>query len=71
MEIFLSIWQEEGCRMVFISFVYHDKYSANAHFIAHLMRRIMESQVLAPTPFFHQGDPSPTFLSFYIRLFIM
>ena len=50
MERFLSIWEEEGCRMVSISCANHDTYAANSQFITHLMGRILGSQGLAPTP---------------------
>ena len=49
MERFLSIWEEEGCRMVAISCANHDKYAANSQFVTHLMGKIMVSQGLAST----------------------
>lgn len=49
-ERFLSIWEEEGCRMVTMSFQTHDEYAANSQFITHLMGRILGSQGLQKTP---------------------
>lgn len=40
-ERFLSIWEEEGCRMVPMSCRDHDEYAANSQFITHLMGRIL------------------------------
>lgn len=54
-ERFLSIWEEEGCRMVQLSCVEHDEYAANSQFITHLMGRILGKQGLSPTPIDTKG----------------
>jgi len=58
MERFLSIWEEEGCRMVAMSCADHDAYAANSQFITHLMGRILGSQGLVPTPIDTKGFES-------------
>lgn len=58
MERFLSIWEEEGCRMVPLSCKEHDSYAANSQFITHLMGRILGAQGLAPTPIDTKGFES-------------
>ncbi len=58
MERFLSIWEEEGCRMVPLSCKEHDTYAANSQFITHLMGRILGEQGLAPTPIDTKGFES-------------
>mmetsp|Transcript_14582 Transcript_14582/g.20606 ORF Transcript_14582/g.20606 Transcript_14582/m.20606 type:complete len:396 (-) Transcript_14582:79-1266(-) len=55
MERFLSIWEEEGCRMVPMSCKDHDAYAANSQFITHLMGRILGAQGLSPTPIDTKG----------------
>jgi len=57
-ERFLSIWEEEGCRMVPMSAKRHDAHAANSQFITHLMGRILGSQGLAPTPIDTKGFES-------------
>lgn len=54
-ERFLSIWEEEGCRMVPLSCMAHDKYAANSQFITHLMGRILGAQGLSETPIDTRG----------------
>lgn len=49
-ERFLSIWEEEGCRMVPMSCREHDTYAANSQFITHLVGRVLGSQGLSATP---------------------
>ena len=44
MERYLSIWEEEGCRMVQMSCHDHDAFAANSQFITHLMGRILGAQ---------------------------
>lgn len=44
MERFLSIWEEEGCRMVQLSCAAHDAYAANSQFVTHLVGRVLGSQ---------------------------
>ena len=58
MERFLSIWEEEGCRMVPLSCADHDEYAANSQFITHLMGRILGSQGLSKTPIDTKGFES-------------
>jgi arogenate dehydrogenase (NADP+) len=58
MERFLSIWEEEGCRMVAMSCREHDAYAANSQFITHLMGRILGEQGLKPTPIDTRGFES-------------
>jgi prephenate dehydrogenase len=58
LERFLSIWEEEGCRMVPMSCRDHDAYAANSQFITHLMGRILGTQGLAPTPIDTRGFES-------------
>jgi prephenate dehydrogenase len=58
LERFLSIWEEEGCRMVPLSCVEHDTYAANSQFITHLMDRILGKQGLSPTPIDTKGFES-------------
>lgn len=43
-ERFLSIWEEEGCRMVELSCAAHDAYAANSQFVTHLVGRVLGSQ---------------------------
>ena len=58
MERFLSIWEEEGCKMVQLSCKEHDAYAANSQFITHLMGRILGAQGLEPTPIDTKGFDS-------------
>jgi len=58
MERFLSIWEEEGCRMVPMSCRDHDAYAANSQFITHLMGRILGQQGLSETPIDTRGFES-------------
>jgi arogenate dehydrogenase (NADP+) len=57
-ERFLSIWEEEGCRMVPMSCKTHDEYAANSQFITHLMGRILGAQGLSMTPIDTKGFES-------------
>ena len=57
-ERFLSIWEEEGCRMVPMSCRDHDAYAANSQFITHLMGRILGQQGLSQTPIDTRGFES-------------
>jgi arogenate dehydrogenase (NADP+), plant len=58
-ERFLSIWEEEGCRMVPMSCREHDLYTADSQFITHLTGRILGSlQGLSPTPIDTNGFQS-------------
>ncbi len=58
MERFLSIWEEEGCRMVSLPCREHDAYAANSQFITHLVGRVLGSQGLAETPIDTSGFQS-------------
>lgn len=58
MERFLSIWEEEGCRMVPMSCKDHDEFAANSQFITHLMGRILGTQGLKKTPIDTKGFES-------------
>mmetsp|Transcript_39940 Transcript_39940/g.93755 ORF Transcript_39940/g.93755 Transcript_39940/m.93755 type:complete len:406 (-) Transcript_39940:702-1919(-) len=58
LERFLSIWEEEGCRMVELSCNDHDKYAANSQFITHLVGRILGAQGLVETPIDTKGFES-------------
>ena len=58
MERFLSIWEEEGCRMVPLSCREHDSYAANSQFVTHLVGRVLGSQGLSQTPIDTSGFQS-------------
>jgi arogenate dehydrogenase (NADP+), plant len=58
MERFLSIWEEEGCRMVPMSCSAHDTYAANSQFITHLVGRVLGNQGLSETPIDTSGFQS-------------
>ena len=58
MERFLSIWEEEGCRMVPLSCTAHDAHAANSQFVTHLVGRVLGSQGLQPTPIDTSGFQS-------------
>jgi prephenate dehydrogenase len=58
LERFLSIWEEEGCRMVELSCKEHDAYAANSQFLTHLMGRILGEQGLQSTPIDTKGFES-------------
>jgi arogenate dehydrogenase (NADP+) len=58
MERFLSIWEEEGCRMVCMSCGEHDAYAANSQFVTHLVGRVLGSQGLSATPIDTSGFQS-------------
>ena len=57
-ERFLSIFEEEGCRMVQISCEEHDTAAANSQFITHLVGRILGRQGLDYTPIDTKGFES-------------
>eukprot|EP00546_Thalassionema_frauenfeldii_P012796 CAMPEP_0178915446 /NCGR_PEP_ID=MMETSP0786-20121207/12032_1 /TAXON_ID=186022 /ORGANISM="Thalassionema frauenfeldii, Strain CCMP 1798" /LENGTH=352 /DNA_ID=CAMNT_0020588559 /DNA_START=123 /DNA_END=1181 /DNA_ORIENTATION=+ len=57
-ERFLSIWEEEGCRMIPMSCKTHDSHAANSQFITHLMGRILGEQGLSNTPIDTKGFES-------------
>ena len=57
-ERFLSIWEEEGCRMVPMFCRDHDTYAANSQFITHLVGRILGAQGLSSTPIDTKGFES-------------
>jgi len=57
-ERFLSIWEEEGCRMIPMSCKQHDDFASRSQFITHLMGRILAKQGLIPTPIDTKGFQS-------------
>jgi len=57
-ERFLSIFEEEGCRMVPLSCESHDRDAANSQFITHLVGRILGRQGLDYTPIDTKGFES-------------
>lgn len=58
MERFLSIWEEEGCRMVPMSCRDHDAYAANSQLITHFIGRVLGAQGLVATPIDTSGFQS-------------
>ena len=48
-ERFLSIFEEEGCRMVPLSCESHDLLASNSQFVTHFIGRILSKQGLKPT----------------------
>jgi arogenate dehydrogenase (NADP+) len=57
-ERFLSIWEEEGCRMVPMSCQEHDAHAANSQFVTHLVGRVLGQQGLGETPIDTSGFQS-------------
>ncbi|GMI34336.1 hypothetical protein TrCOL_g13128 [Triparma columacea] len=57
-ERFLSIFEEEGCKMVNLSCEAHDTAAANSQFITHLVGRILGRQGLDYTPIDTKGFES-------------
>eukprot|EP01035_Chromulina_nebulosa_P020621 gene20621-26738_t len=55
LERFLSIWENERCKMIEMSSEQHDQYAANSQFITHLTGRILYEQSLVPTPIDTKG----------------
>ncbi|GKY95548.1 hypothetical protein MPSEU_000516400 [Mayamaea pseudoterrestris] len=58
MERFLSIFEEEGCRMVPMSCREHDAHAANSQFVTHLVGRVLGQQGLGETPIDTSGFQS-------------
>uniref|UniRef100_J3MEU0 Prephenate/arogenate dehydrogenase domain-containing protein n=1 Tax=Oryza brachyantha TaxID=4533 RepID=J3MEU0_ORYBR len=54
-EQFLSIFEEEGCRMVEMSCAEHDRYAAGSQFITHTIGRILAQLNLKSTPINTKG----------------
>lgn len=52
---FLSLWENERCKMIEMSSDQHDQYAANSQFITHLTGRILWQQNLVPTPIDTKG----------------
>nr|AXK16192.1 arogenate dehydrogenase [Papaver somniferum] len=52
---FLSIFEEEGCRMVEMSCEEHDRHAAGSHFITHTIGRILSHLDLESTPINTKG----------------
>lgn len=54
-EEFLYIFEKEGCEMVEMSCVEHDKYAAGSQFITHTIGRVLEKLNLESTPINTKG----------------
>lgn len=52
---FLNAFEREGCRMVEMSCVEHDKYAAGSQFITHTVGRVLEMLNLESTPINTKG----------------
>lgn len=52
---FLSLWENERCKMIEMTSEQHDEYAANSQFITHLTGRILWQQNLIPTPIDTKG----------------
>ena len=52
---FLSLWEDERCKMIEMTSEQHDEYAANSQFITHLTGRILWQQNLIPTPIDTKG----------------
>ena len=63
----LSIWEEEGCRMVAISCENQDTHAANSQFITHLAGQMMGLQGLLPTPI---DDKVNLHLNYSLSIFV-
>ncbi|XP_052181331.1 arogenate dehydrogenase 2, chloroplastic-like [Diospyros lotus] len=54
-ERFLDVFATEGCRMVEMSCVEHDRYAAGSQFITHTMGRVLEKLKLETSPINTKG----------------
>ncbi|EOY25921.1 Prephenate dehydrogenase family protein [Theobroma cacao] len=54
-EKFLDIFEKEGCRMVEMSCMEHDKYAAGSQFVTHTMGRVLEQFGLESSPINTKG----------------
>ncbi|XP_022714796.1 arogenate dehydrogenase 2, chloroplastic-like [Durio zibethinus] len=54
-EKFLRIFEKEGCRMVEMSCMEHDKYAAGSQFVTHTMGRVLEKFGLESSPINTKG----------------
>ncbi|CAL5048149.1 unnamed protein product [Urochloa decumbens] len=52
---FLSIFEQEGCRMVEMSCAEHDRYAAGSQFITHTIGRVLSQLKLKSTPINTKG----------------
>ncbi|MBA0691039.1 hypothetical protein Goari_008687, partial [Gossypium aridum] len=52
---FLDIFEKEGCRMVEMSCMEHDKYAAGSQFVTHTMGRVLEKFGLESSPINTKG----------------
>ncbi|KAL4333954.1 hypothetical protein GQ457_07G032420 [Hibiscus cannabinus] len=52
---FLGIFEKEGCRMVEMSCMEHDKYAAGSQFVTHTMGRVLEKFGLESSPINTKG----------------
>ncbi|RLN11595.1 hypothetical protein C2845_PM09G15240 [Panicum miliaceum] len=57
-EQFLSIFEQEGCRMVEMSCAEHDRYAAGSQFITHTIGRVLSQLNLKTTPINTKGYES-------------
>uniref|UniRef100_K3XXX9 Prephenate/arogenate dehydrogenase domain-containing protein n=1 Tax=Setaria italica TaxID=4555 RepID=K3XXX9_SETIT len=55
---FLSIFEQEGCRMVEMSCAEHDRYAAGSQFITHTIGRVLSQLNLKSTPINTKGYES-------------
>ncbi|KAG2606773.1 arogenate dehydrogenase 2, chloroplastic-like isoform X1 [Panicum virgatum] len=55
---FLSIFEQEGCRMVEMSCAEHDRYAAGSQFITHTIGRVLSQLNLKTTPINTKGYES-------------
>ncbi|KAF8746368.1 hypothetical protein HU200_013385 [Digitaria exilis] len=55
---FLSIFEQEGCRMVEMSCTEHDRYAAGSQFITHTIGRVLSQLNLKSTPINTKGYES-------------
>lgn len=58
LERFLSVWEEQGCRMVEMSAGQHDAHAASSQFVTHLTGRMLGNLELAATPIDTKGFQS-------------
>lgn len=54
-ERFLSIFQDEGCKMVNMSCKEHDQYAAESQFVTHTVANILSTMNLEATPIDTKG----------------
>jgi len=57
-ERFLSVFDEQGCRMVPMTSAQHDQFAAESQFVTHLVGRMLGHLSLKPTPIDTKGFES-------------